>query len=190
MSVINDALKRAKEVQDANPPNPGAELQFCHAEPGQEQKSGFRLVLPSFLYFVVLIAFLVLGVLFLRTLNNRIQVRMAAPQQAPTTVAAHASRRAKTSNASQQAAPVSLPGGITALALEAGGTNSYAAALPKPAPLTLQAVVFNPARPSAIIGGQTVFVGDRINEFHVARILRNSITLVSRTQTNVLKLPE
>jgi hypothetical protein len=49
-------------------------------------------------------------------------------------------------------------------------------------------VLYNPARPSAIVGGRTVFVGDRIREYRVVRITADSVTLVSPTSTNVLTL--
>jgi hypothetical protein len=54
--------------------------------------------------------------------------------------------------------------------------------------LKLQAITFNPARPSAIVSGKTVFVGDRFREFRVLKIGVDSITLVNETQTNVLTL--
>ena len=57
---------------------------------------------------------------------------------------------------------------------------------PEPAPLKLQAILFDPANPSAIISGKTLFVGSHIREFHVAAISQQSATLVSAGHTNVL----
>jgi hypothetical protein len=54
----------------------------------------------------------------------------------------------------------------------------------------LQAVVFNPKRPSAIISGKSVFAGDRVGEFRVVTITQESVTLVGGGQTNVLVLGE
>jgi hypothetical protein len=61
---------------------------------------------------------------------------------------------------------------------------------PKPAPLRLQGIVFNPARPSAMINGKTVFVGEKVGEFRVGAITQNSATLISGSQTNLLELAE
>jgi hypothetical protein len=59
----------------------------------------------------------------------------------------------------------------------------------KPAP-KLQAVVYDPKRPSAIISGKSVFKGDKVGEFSVVGITQESVTLVGSGQTNVLVLGE
>jgi hypothetical protein len=61
---------------------------------------------------------------------------------------------------------------------------------PKPAPLRLQAVVFNPRQPSAIISGKTLFIGDKLGDSRVVAIDRGSATLVGAGKTNVLSLPQ
>jgi hypothetical protein len=58
-----------------------------------------------------------------------------------------------------------------------------------PAP-KLQAVVFDPKRPSAIISGKSVFVGDKFGDSRVLAITRESVTLIGSGQTNVLVLGE
>jgi hypothetical protein len=74
-------------------------------------------------------------------------------------------------------------------------TDSNAPALviqapPKPAPLRLQGIVFNPASPSAMISGKTVFVGDKLGEMRVVAINQLSATLVGNGETNVLTLAQ
>jgi hypothetical protein len=54
-----------------------------------------------------------------------------------------------------------------------------------PAP-RLQAVFYSSTRPSAMISGKNVSVGDKVGEFRVAEITRDSATLISDTQTNIL----
>jgi hypothetical protein len=54
----------------------------------------------------------------------------------------------------------------------------------------LQAVFFDPKHPSAIIGGRSVFVGDRVNDLRVVAISQESVTLAGGGQTNVLALGE
>jgi hypothetical protein len=61
---------------------------------------------------------------------------------------------------------------------------------PKPAPLRLQAIIFNPRRPSAMISGKTLFVGDKLGDLRVVAINRESATLAGAGQTNVLSLSE
>jgi hypothetical protein len=59
-----------------------------------------------------------------------------------------------------------------------------------PPPLKLQGIVFNPKRPSAVISGRTVFLGDRVREMRVVAISAESLTLVGAGRTNVLSLAE
>jgi hypothetical protein len=61
---------------------------------------------------------------------------------------------------------------------------------PKPAPLKLQGIVYDPKRPSAVINGRTVFVGDRIRQMRVIAITADTATLVDSSHTNVLSLAE
>ena len=60
---------------------------------------------------------------------------------------------------------------------------------PKPPPLKLQGIVFS-KRPSAVINGKTLFVGDRVREFRVAAITQDTAVLVGLGRTNVLSLSE
>jgi hypothetical protein len=62
-------------------------------------------------------------------------------------------------------------------------------AVPKPPPLRLQVVIYNPSRPSAMINGKTLFIGDHIGEFRLAALTPESATLTSAAETNVLTLP-
>lgn len=68
------------------------------------------------------------------------------------------------------------------------GTNAVAP--PKPAPLKLQGIVYDPKRPSAVINGRTVFVGDRIRQMRVIAITPETATLVDSSHTNVLSMAE
>jgi hypothetical protein len=57
-----------------------------------------------------------------------------------------------------------------------------------PRPIRLQGIVYDPTRPSAMINGKTLFVGDRLGAMQVVAIDRNSATLVGGGQTNLLTL--
>jgi hypothetical protein len=73
------------------------------------------------------------------------------------------------------------------------GSNAVPAAIPeppKPAPLRLQAIFFNPKRPTAVISGKSVFVGDKVGDLRVLAIDQESATLVGAGKTNVLTLAQ
>jgi hypothetical protein len=61
---------------------------------------------------------------------------------------------------------------------------------PKPSALKLQSIVYSPTRPSALINGRPLFIGDKIREFRVAAIEQDTVTLVGGGQTNTLTLGE
>jgi hypothetical protein len=61
---------------------------------------------------------------------------------------------------------------------------------PQPPPLKLLGVVYSPTRPSAVLSGKVVFLGDRVQGFRVTAISPDSVTLVGNGKTNRLTLPE
>jgi hypothetical protein len=76
---------------------------------------------------------------------------------------------------------------------ESNDTRSAAIApppAPKPPPLRLQAIVFNPKRPSVLISGRTLFVGEKLGDLRVVAIDQESATLVGAGKTNILTMPE
>jgi hypothetical protein len=76
---------------------------------------------------------------------------------------------------------------------ESNDTRS-AAITPPPAPkwppLKLQAIVFNPKRPSVLINGKTLFIGEKLGDLRVVAIDRESATLAGTGQTNTLTMPD
>jgi len=66
----------------------------------------------------------------------------------------------------------------------APGAESASAA----APLKLQGIVFNPKRPSALINGRVMFVGERIRDLRIIAIRPDSVVLSGNSRTNVLSL--
>lgn len=193
MSLINDALKRAKEVQTNNPPPAADNLHLRPAEPASQPKKSIGLVLPATGVTVVLAA--LFSFWQLRGGNH-------APLTSETEVTARASARHSDALTPRvEPARLESPASSTpALASNspaipdvqmAAATNAQAVAQtepPKPALPQLKAIIFNPRRPSALIDGKTVFVGDKVREFRVTAITPVSATLASLTQTNVLTL--
>ena len=58
----------------------------------------------------------------------------------------------------------------------------------EPAPLKLQGILFHPTRPSAVINGRLLFVGERVGELRVMAIEQDSVTLAGGGKTNYLTL--
>ena len=190
MSVINDALKRAQEVQETSEPVSVSNLQLRPVEPAPPDEPVFRLTLSSLVFLTVVFTFLVLGVFWLRVVGQKSQARVAAQSaDRPNAAAVTAPPLNPSATTSASRSPAGTTAGLQASV--AGATNAAGAgleAVPTSPPLRLQAVFYNPARPSVIISGGTFFEGDQVRGLRLVRIERNSATLVSDFQTNVLKL--
>ena len=220
MSLVNDALKRAKEAQQQAAPPPPSQMQFRPVEPGQQVRGGLGPIVPVTL---VVLALLMLVLAWQWIKGNRMTeprearavtrtaVQMtAAPPPVSTPVAATTSAPASEPSPLPQleSHPIPATGVVDTLAAidsvtsispavtkepenEAINATAIAPApQPKPAPLRLQAIVFNPKRPSALISGKTLFLGDKLGDARVVAIDRESATLVGGGKTNVLSLPE
>jgi hypothetical protein len=210
MSLINDALKRAKHAQKENPPPPSA-LQFKAADPSQQRSPGP----PVLLIVAVVIVLAVVGAFVMIVLQKRgaspvvnarqpdeIRLQTAAPSVV-TPVANPVNAPEPVLVTSQQAVP---PAGAVPVSSTNNGaaatlsgpvdsvTNSATADVDptpsKPAFPRLQGIFYRPQRPSAVISGKNVFVGSRVGEFQVLAITQESVTISSATQTNVLSLAE
>jgi hypothetical protein len=138
----------------------------------------------------------------------------AAPSRAPVEEAtrrpaAEAQKVSETTNnsgAAQGGSIESKPGGsqvalasseTNASSLSNGSSTAITATnaiaqteAPKLAPLKLQGITYDRRRPSAVISGRTVFVGDRLRDMRVVSIQADSATLVGQGRTNVLSLAE
>jgi hypothetical protein len=197
MSLINDALKRAKKAQQDNPP-PAPPLQLRPAEPPAP-----RSAVPFVLVFLALVVVLIAGGLLLWTVAKqsapvlRVEARTMTPP-APVMVEAP---KANIAPSTKVEAPAPQTVGQIATALVTDETlpgqpqtNGLPVAAtvepPKPAGLKLQAILYNPNRPSAILSGKTVFIGDRVGEFRVLAMTQESVTIGNATVTNVLSLGE
>ncbi len=194
MSLINDALRRAKDAQQQTPlPAAPNNLPFRPVEPAQQHvRRGLGLLLPFALGVVALLV-----LLFAWTWTQargvptptRVAARTTpAPPASPRTAQPAPVQEQPSSHSLATAAP-SAPADIPQVQ-ENATTNATALTPPKPAPLRLQAIVFNPKRPSAMINGKTLFVGDKVGDMRVVAIAKDSATLAGTGLTNVLSLPE
>lgn len=188
MSLVNDALKRAKQNQEANPPATPP-LEFRPVEPGQSDGRRTSLLLVGLSLVIVAIVGMCGALVWSVSQKNgpALLVEASANQQQP----------APRTNAPTQPAPKPTPP-VTVLepAAAAAATienleSTVAASEPlKPAPLKLQGIFFNPKNPSAVVNGRTVYLGERVAGFFVLAMSPSSVTLANSTATNVLSLSE
>lgn len=208
MSLINDALKRAKEAQPKTPPAVNTP-HFKPIEPTSHNvQRGIGLMLPVVLALIALV-----GLLFvwqLRQKSSRATHQADQPTVAANPTAQSVPAVAVPSPKAPEASPTQLQK-PTEAAVTAPAAPAPVAAAPKPpepvkpvasstppptvtttppqpVPLRLQAIFYNPTRPSAIISGKTVGVGEIIGEFRVRAIAQETVTLASSTRTNILSL--
>jgi len=181
MSLINDALKRAKQAHQQNPP-PIPPLQFRPVEPMQEGRPRSPIIIVG----------AVLGLVAVVALGGLVIWALAQQREASLQVEA---KSANETGANATAAPVDPPlAPAPGTSPEEAMTNSLPAVTVAVAPeapeLKLQGIFFNPRSPSAVVNSRTVYVGDKLNGFRVLAITAHSVTLANTTTTNVLSLSE
>jgi hypothetical protein len=211
MSLINDALKRARDAQaQAPPPPPASTPEFRPVEPAQMVRPG-----PSLTLIVTACIALILGGLLMwqwlsKSPPTKPVPAKAAPAEAPSlppTTTANASMPPPASvptktpqppppiqanlvaNAAPPTSEISTSA-IAAVQQSAPLSVPVIEPAPKLTPPRLQAIVYRRTRPSAMISGKTLFVGDKFGDLRVVAISADSATLVGGGQTNVLILPQ
>ena len=210
MSLINDALRRAKQAQEQAPLPTSRDLPFRPVEPAQPSaRRGLGLLLPAALAAVALLALLVVwqwtrmrGAATPTEVNARTArgplaatpasafAARPAPVQAPAAPPSFATGAAATLAADAASAPTDDPLAEMEESEAADPSAMTAPTPPKPAPLRLQAIVFNPRRPSAMISGKTLFIGDKLGDLRVVAIDKESATLMGAGQTNILMMSQ
>ncbi len=191
MSLVNDALQRAKQhtAQPAPPPS----LQLRPLEPAitPVPHSIWKFPIVLTIIGIVAAALAVTGWLQ-RGQENEVRARsvaMVIPVSEPKAAAVPAAKLLEPLKVSNSTA-------VADSKVEVANLNTEAAAAivpvpaPRPVPPKLQAIFFNKAQPSAMINGRTLVVGNRLGAFRIAAITANSATLVSDTATNILSFEE
>lgn len=198
MSLINDALKRARQAQQENPPV-APELEFRPVEPGQQPPRR-----PALLFVgLTLVSVAILGLSSL-LVYFVVQTKPASLQVAARVAdrpVARLSQAPTDSNPPAEPPATNFPAEPTLATLAAdlaelpdepntNGLPVVAAIVEalQPAPLKLQGIFFNPRRPAAVVAGRTVYLGDRVGGFRVMGISPVAVTLVNAAETNVLSL--
>jgi hypothetical protein len=207
MSLVNDALKRAKEAQQPTPAPPISGPPFQELDTAED--SGRWITSPITMAVVAVIALIVVWQSLRRgdgpSRSEGDSTPVAArsnvtPEANPATVETPSSKPETapgvppdttnpSSGASTNTTPHSATGATTEL-VSATQHEVVPAAPPTPPPLKLQAVIWSPKRPSGMISGSTVFVGDQIRDFKVTKITQDSVTLSGSGEVKVLKLAQ
>jgi len=212
MSLINDALKKAKQTLDEQRPSAAGAPPLQPAEPVARRGFWPELLLPLLLAVVLALA----GIFFWRWLD---QTRGPLPQTAanagvdttpivrartvttnPTTSSASANAGSLTSpRAKVESSTPVTPGGEPAPVVVAGigplaavGTNettNTTVVVVEPPALKLQGIFYSRKNPTAVINGKIRAVGDRIGGARLLAIDRETVTVVEGGKTNQLTLP-
>lgn len=211
MSLINDALRRAKQAHQETPPPAPPDPHFRTVDPPtQATRHSVGLLMPALLAAVALLGLLLFWELSHKNgipagdsngpINVAAKTPAAADQPNPNAPAAAdtsgngnnamISKSALETNAETRTASPNLASTNSAVS-DQGDTNHAAATEPAVAavpPLKLQGITYNPSRPSAMISGRVIFLGDRVREYRVMAIGRNEVVLAEGGRTNVLSL--
>ncbi len=149
MSLINDALKRAR--QSPSDPPPPRSLPLRPVKP--KDRPGFTWLLPALIIFLVVVACFFIGLSMAhRTVMNIVNTPEPAVSTMPPV----------------ENVPAPEPRRLT---VETVVSN-------EPPRLKVQGIIYDPAKPWAIISGQMVYVGDLISGFRVKAITKYNVTLV------------
>jgi len=192
MSLINDALKRAQQAQQENPPTTPS-LEFRPVEPGQKENRRTTMLVVGLALVLIAIIGLTGALVWFVSQSKSAPLPVAArvadvplaplPQAAPVTAAP--------TNPTTQV--VSPPVADLIERPEEPNTNGVpvVAAIVeavKPPALKLQGIFFSPSNPSAVVNGRTVYLGDHVNGFRLLAVSPVAVTFANATETNVLSL--
>jgi hypothetical protein len=192
MSLINDALKQAKQNQQTTPPAVPP-LEFKPVEPGQQKSRqtsllivGLSLVIVAIIGLVAALAWFVSQknspVMMVQAATNRKPVAQTNPPPSkPVVVSDHSNESLVAETKPATVAETNTP------LIEAVNAVVEAA---KPAAPKLQGIFFNANNPSAVVNGRSVFLGERVGNFFVLGISPTTVTLANSSVTNVLSLSE
>jgi hypothetical protein len=162
MSLINDALKRARQAQPGGVQNPLPPLPPASGRPAA---AGLWL-LPAIVIFLVAAAIFLFGLAMAHRSAHKDLTALLNP------VAAAAAAQPAVAVAQPAAAP--SPAAPTLIKAPAAVT------LPKPPPPNLprlQGIFYSPSAPAAILDGKTVRPGDSFLQYRVTEITRSTVTL-------------
>ena len=179
MSLVNDALKRATEKHKSQTPV-RIGLQLRPVEEEKQRRWSLGLVIP-----VTLVTIILAALVSLRSMKHETQTTPGPATASPEPATIPKSNLPIVSLSPLVVMARELPApAVTNIQTDPPPVKIVAA----PEPLRLQAVFYSPPRPSAIISGKTVVVGDSIRGLQVVAIGSSSALLIGSGQTNFLTL--
>ncbi|MBI3852210.1 MAG: hypothetical protein HY298_18290 [Verrucomicrobia bacterium] len=206
MSLINDALKRAKQAKQEQPPAAAEAPPLRPTEPSYQPSLWPFLVLPLALAVVLALA----GIFLWRWIDQaklqqaqmakkpELEAKPPAANKIVTSNPKPATAQTTPGPSSSTSAPPASAGGVqpaTTNPTPAGTinaiSNTTAAVVepPAPPPLKLQGIFYTRKNPSAVINGKIRRVGDRIGEARLVAIGPESVTVIVGGKTNEMVLP-
>lgn len=197
MSLVNEALKRAKEAQEkqAGAPMRGAPLHTAEPPPAS------KMWVVAVLAFVLAIGGAGGGIWYWQKHQSISAAKTEVPAKPAYQIimgnnpAAPAPVKITTIEPVAPA-PAAAPAPKTETAPVAIVVDNSRVAIippiPAPAPpvaLKLQGILYSATKPAAILNGRTVFVGDRISGMTVTAIEPDRVTVTYNNQPTVLRMP-
>jgi hypothetical protein len=191
MSLINDALNRAKQTQPGTKPTPEMETTMKPAPPAR------TVGLPG--YFLPVLLFIISGACWFLVKGWDARRQSVAAEKP---VVVHA-RETEELTIPKERVELPIPEnrqfsvnddapGSASAAAPATTTESIATNTAQDAATgttyKLQGIFYRPTNPSAVVNARTVFVGDRIANAKVKAIDQQSVTLEVSGETKVLTL--
>ncbi len=191
MSLINDALRQARQTQPAHSATADGPA-LTPVEPARHS-GGSSLLLPMIIAVVLAMAVALLWIYF-RSGGDVLMVRASSHSQ-DTVEVATPQTPAPSPVLVPATTPAATPTPVPSINAVATNTNSVdgAADPPKALPQVyrLQSIFFRAKNPSAVINGKTLFLGSRVGDARIVAIDEESATIVtSAGQTNVLLLSD
>jgi hypothetical protein len=199
MSLINDALKKARKAQPAGASSADVP-DLLPVEADASARGGSIFTLPFIIAVVLVLAGALLWawyragqVVIVRGNTSAATVSAATQASEPTKIVAPTilTTAAKTETATSGTAAASTPAVVASADVSAANVLPVAAEVPKPAATVykLEGIFYSAKRPTAVINGDLVSVGSRVEAGRVVAIDEESATVVTEAgETNLLIL--
>jgi hypothetical protein len=182
MSLINDALKRARESQRNDAPSGVSPMRPMETN---ETEHDSNLVLPVVITFLVVAALTLIGLALVGHAGKKIPAEKLVVAPAVGSKPEIAAIVPLVTNVPAPASPPANPPAPLVATI-----RPVVASPPAPKPLRLQGIAYDAAQPSAIIGGKVVYVGSLVEGMRVTAILPDSVTLAGDGRTKTLIVGE
>jgi len=161
MSLINDALKQARQAPPRNTPNAMQQLQPAA---GAEESSSAVWLIPAIVIFLIVAAIFFIG---WAAAHNTVKGIVTSPVPPPP---------------DEQYIPAANPAVVISNPADTNQTNT--AVLPPPVVLPkLQGIFYSATMPTAILNGKTVAQGDQFHDFKVKTISKYTVILIGPDKT-------